>query len=321
MPHLNEATTSWLRSHHGIISAARLEKLGISRWVRQHQVDKGVLIPVHKGVYRVVTQPVTLESRCAALCAFQPTGFVTGPTAGVLHGLRRMPLQRSTTRGLDATVIHFCAPHGKFRALGGIQMRQSTLIERTDVQRRNDGIRIAAPWRLAFDLAADLVPEDLESVIEQILEKRLCTFTTLASTARRLGRAARPGSAAFVAALSSRLPGGPIESHPELVLAKALRAAGVPIVVQATWLDLPNGRRIRLDISVPDIRWGLEVDVHPDHFLQQGTADRRRDRQCHLIGWQVDRVTGIDLLDMSHLIPELVGLYRGRIAELSKRDR
>ena len=319
MPVLNEATTSWLRGHHGTVTAAWLEEHGVSRWARHEHVGKGTLLPVYKGVYRVATQPVTLESRCAALCAFQPKGFVTGPTAGRLLGLRRMPLQAANAAGGDATVIHFCTPHGRFLHLDGIVMRQSALIEKTDVQKRADRIKLASPWRLAFDLAADLSTEDLESVIEQILEKRLCTVPTLAKTARRLAHAARPGSRAFVAALAGRLPGGPIESHPELRVAKALQAQGIPILVQTTWLHLPSGKRIRLDISVPEIRWGLEVDIHPDHFLQQGTADRRRDRQCHLIGWQVDRVTALDLLDMAHLIPELVSLYRCRVAELAGR--
>ena len=319
MPVLNEATTSWLRGHHGIVTAAWLENHDVSRWARHEHVGNGTLVPVYKGVYRVATQPVTLEARCAALCTFQPKGFVTGPTAGRILGLRRMPLQPATAGGMDATVIHFCTPHGRFRDLDGIVMRQSALIEKTDVQRRADGINIASPWRLAFDLAADLDPGDLESVIEQILDKRLCTVPTLAKTARRLARPGRPGSTAFVAALAARLPGRPLESHPELVVAKALQAQGIPILVQATWLHLPSGRRIRLDISVPEIRWGLEVDVHPDHFLQQGTADRRRDRQCHLIGWQVDRVTALDLLDMAHLVSELVSLYRCRVAELAGR--
>ena len=317
MPVLNESTRSWLRDHHGIVTAAKLDQQQVSRWARHEHVENGLLVPVYKGVYRVATQRITLESRCAALCAFQPFGFVTGLTAGRLNGLRRMPTPTTAATGEDGTVIQFCTPHGKFRELDGIEMRQSTLIERTDVQRRTDEINLASPWRLAFDLAADLAAEDLESVIEQILDKPLCTFPTLAKTARRLARSARPGSAAFVAALASRLPGGPVESHPELLVAKALQAHGIPIRVQATWLDLPSGRRIRLDISVPEIRWGLEVDVHPDHFLQHGTADRRRDRQCHLIGWQVDRVTAIDLLDMSRLIPELVSLYRARVEELA----
>lgn len=318
---LNEAAADWLRQHHGIITAARLSRCGITHWTRKQLVHDGVLLTVHKGVYRVATQPVTLESRCAALCAFQPKGIITGPTAGVLRGLRRMQLPRSTgSDGGDTTTIHFATPHGRPAALDGVVMRQSTIIQRTDIQRRADGINIASPWRLAFDLASDLQAEDLESVIEQILEQRLCQFVTLARTARRLARPARPGSSAFVAALAGRVPGGPIESHPELRVAKALHAAGIPILVQATWLDLPNGRRIRLDMSVEEIRWGVEVDVHPDHFLQYGTADRRRDRLCHLIGWQVERVTIVDLLDLTALIAELVALYHRRVAALAGRS-
>ena len=72
---------------------------------------------------------------------------------------------------------------------------------------------------------------------------------------------------------------------------------------------LPNGSVIRIDLAVPAIRWAVEIDVHPDHLLLQGTTkDKRRDRQCHLIGWQVERVTEIDLLDLASIVDELVAL-------------
>lgn len=323
MATLCPAALDWLRDHHGVITVAQLTTYKVARSTRQLLVRQGILVPVHRGVYRIASQPVTLESRCAALCALRPDGFITGPTAGRIHGLRRMPTEMTKPPKLSeikpVEIVHFAVRHGGRLDLEGVRVRQTGVIEPTDVQERADGIRIASPWRLAFDLAADLPPEDLESVIEQIQSKALCQFVTLAGTARRLVRPARPGSAVFVAALASRLPGGPLESHPEVRLAKALHAAGIPIVVQATWLDLPNGRRARLDMSVPDIRWGLEVDVHPDHFLRQGTADRQRDRQCHQIGWQVDRVTAVEMLDLAAIVAELVEVYRARVAELGRR--
>jgi len=311
---LNEAALTWLRDHHGVISSTKLLSYGLSRAGIQRLVASGRLIRMHPGVYRIASQPLTLDARCAALCMFQPNGFVTGPTGGTLRQLRRMP-----KAGPLLPPIHFAMPHGGRLDIPGVQIRQSRVVEPTDVQIRDDGIRLATPWRLAFDLAADLGAEDLESVIEQILSMKLCQFVTLAATAKRLARTSRPGSTAFVRALGARLPGGPLESHPELRIAKALQAKGVPIVVQTTWLGLPNGGRARLDISVPDIRWGVEIDIHPDHFLQQGTADRRRDRQCHLVGWQVDRVTAIDMLDMPTLTAELVELYVTRRAEITGR--
>ena len=97
-----------------------------------------------------------------------------------------------------------------------------------------------------------------------------------------------------------------------------MRAHGVPVVPQLARLRLPNGANIRIDLAVPAVRWAIEIDVHPDHLLLEGTTrDKRRDRQCHLIGWQVERVTEIDLVDFPGLVDELVALYGARLAALA----
>jgi hypothetical protein len=84
----------------------------------------------------------------------------------------------------------------------------------------------------------------------------------------------------------------------------------VPVVAQEVWLNLPNGRQIRIDLSIPELRWGVEVDVRPDHLGIGGTtSDKRRDRQCHLIGWQIERVTAVDLIDLDATARELWMLY------------
>ena len=327
---LNLAALSSLHDNTGIITVERLDNCGVSRRLRQHLVTIGALIAMHRGVYRIASQPLTLEARCAALSLFLPDGYVTGPTGGKLFVLRRMPTVMTTPpkptketpvekREKAMEIIHYAVPHGSRISIPGVKIRQTTIIEPTDVFDRGDGIRLASPWRLAFDLGADLPAIDHDSVIEQILAMKLCTMVTLAQTARRLVHPARPGSREFVRALTSRIPGGPLESHAEVMVAKALHERGVPIVAQTTWLTLPNGRRIRLDMSVPAVRWGVEVDIHPDHFLLFGAEDRRRDRQCHQIGWHVDRVTAIDMLDFDGIINELVDNYHARVAELASR--
>jgi hypothetical protein len=304
---------SWLRDHHGIITARRLEMCGVSRRCRLALIDSRVLEVLHPGVYRIASQPATLLSKCVAICAAHPQCFITGPTAGTIGGLRRMPADDR---------VHVCAPHGLGRMGGLVVLRQSRVVDATDVQLRADGIRIASPWRLAFDLAADLGPLDHQSVVEQILDRRLCQISTLVATARRLARPARPGSQRFVATLAARVPGGPLESHPELIVAAALVARGVPIAAQATWLSLPDGGSARLDVSVAEILWGVEVDVHPDHLLLEGTTkDKRRDRQTRQMGWQVERVTQLDLLDIDSLADELVVLYERRRTEIEALRR
>ncbi|MCU1394384.1 MAG: hypothetical protein JWM34_2812 [Ilumatobacteraceae bacterium] len=311
--HLTPSALDWLSKHHGIIDADRLEQCGVSARTRRRHVAEGLLVVVAKGVYRIASTPPLARSTCVVLSVAHPTGFVTGPAGGRLRGLWRMP----------KTDIHYCVPHGHELRLPGIIVRQSRAVdEAQDVQVRADGIRIATPWRLAFDLAADLDDLSHRSVTEQILRDGQCGMGALIAVGKRLANPHRPGSQRFIETLTSRLPGGPLESHPEVVVASALQSRGLPIVVQQTWLDLPNGRRIRLDISVPDICWGLEIDIHPDHFLRDGNgADRQRDRQCHLIGWQVDRVTALDLLDLDALADELVELYRRRRADIDQLRR
>jgi hypothetical protein len=68
-------------------------------------------------------------------------------------------------------------------------------------------------------------------------------------------------------------------------------------------------------MAVPSVRWAVEVDVHPDHLLVDGTTkDKQRDRWCHRIDWQVERVTELDLIDVEALCDELADLYRARCA-------
>lgn len=253
---------TWLSEHHGVITVAKLRELGVSRRTWERLVSDGAFLPIHRGVFRIASAPSSLGARCAALCAAHPSSFVTGPSAGRLTALRRMPL--------DDGSIHLSVPHGCELVIDGVIVRQTRKFDRTDVQRRADGIALASPWRLAFDLAADLDPLAHASVVEQILHERRCGIGALIVAGRRLVHPARPGSKLFVATLQQRLPGGPLESHREVQLAVPLRARGIPVEAQTTWLQLPNGTRARLDLSVPSIRWGIEVDAHPDHFGEVG---------------------------------------------------
>ena len=64
---------------------------------------------------------------------------------------------------------------------------------------------------------------------------------------------------------------------------------------------------------MPDVRWGIELDIHPDHLtLDRGTNDSRRIRNLHLIDWQIETVTELDLEDLEALVRELARLFQAR---------
>lgn len=310
MPDLTAPAMALFRRYHGHATAAMLTEADVGRLRRARLVDEGVLSIVHERVFRIASAPDTSEARCVALCLAYPSGFITGPTGGRLLRLRKMGRQDD---------LDFQVPHGSnIGPIDGVRLRQSTNIIRADVALRQDGIRVASPARLGFDLAADLEPRDLASAIEQLIHDRRCTAGQLAAVGRRLCHPRRPGSFAFQRVLLERLPGGPLASDPEVLVGQLLRERQIPVEAQVRLLHLPDGSNIRLDFAIPSIRWGVEVDVHPAHFtLVGGSSDRRRDRQCHLIGWQVERATAFDLLDLDALGDELEQLYRKRLGDLA----
>jgi len=307
MPDLTPCALAILRTQHGHATTSQLDEAGLHRRARQRLIDSEVLTSVYKSVVRIESAPNTLEGRCAAVCLGHPSGFITGPTGGKLLGLRRMPRPEP---------IHLAVPHGvHLERHHNLALHQTTSIRPSDVRRRQDGIVTASPSRLAFDLAALLPVQDHASVIEQLIREGHSSMAELASVARRLCHPRRPGSLRFVRSLMTRGDRPAAESHPEIALGDALRARGVPVVPQVKALQLRNGAKIRIDLAVPAARWAIEVDIHPDHLLLEGTTrDKRRDRQCHLIGWQVERVTEVDFIDLPSLVDELVALYQARLS-------
>lgn len=311
MRQLTATALQILQRQENLISYQQLAAAGVSRRVRDRLVAEGALTSVAKTVIGVPGMPSTLERRAIALCLQHPKGYVTGPTAGRLVGLRRMP---------RLAEIAFAVPHGcRVDVPPGVRLRQSTNIPEHHRRHLENGIVVADWARLAFDLAADLPRLDLLSVFDQMIHEGRVTLADLAVVGRLLCAPGRVGSRRFAQVLAQRGGRAAAESHPEVRVVDALLRRGVPVVPQLRHLELPNGGRIRIDMAVEDARWAVEVDVHPDHMLLFGTKDKQRDRQLHLIDWQVERVTPLDLLDFGGMIDELVELYRRRVEVLRAR--
>ena len=311
MADLPPITQRWLADHHGVISTARLKHHGVGRTTIVRLIDAGALHRVAKGVFIAASAPQTVEQRCAVLCAAHSSGFITGPTAGALAGLRRMPRSAS---------LHLSVRHGiHLPPLTGVHLRQTTVIWEVDRMRREDGIIVASWPRLAFDLAADLRQLDHLSVVEQLLHERRVKAAELVAIERRLGHPARPGSGVFKRTLESLPSSRASQSHPEVIVAAALRRRGIPIEQQARVIRSSNGLAFHIDLAVPSARWGIELDIHPEHRTLDGLAnDARRRREMHLIAWQIETVSELDLANLESLADELAQLYAARVRELAR---
>jgi hypothetical protein len=308
MSDLTPAANRWLNHHHGVITSAELSRCGVARATISRLVAAGVLRRAHKGVFVIASSPPSVEQRCVALCRAHPTGFVTGPTAGVMLGLRRMPKRAP---------LHFAVRHGlRLDAEPGVHFRQTTVLRTAHRTDRGNGIMTASYARLAFDLAADLRPLDHLSVLQQLLHERRVSVGELVAMEKRLGHPARRGSGLFARNLQLLEGTVPNESHPEVELADALRARGIPIEHQTRLVRASNGRIARVDLAVPAIRWGIELDIHPEHRTFEGHAsDATRTRDLHLLDWQIEPVTEVDMRRVEALADELCDLYHARLRQ------
>ncbi len=101
--------------------------------------------------------PDTLKHQMAVACAITH-GVVKFPTAGVAWRFRKSPRVPETHVWILES--------RRLRPVPGVRVHLTGYLPESDIVRRDDGIDITAPPRTAFDAAATLEFDDLESLVE-----------------------------------------------------------------------------------------------------------------------------------------------------------
>jgi len=200
---------------------------------------------------------------------------------------------RKTPRCLDVHV--WIESHRRLDRRPGVHVRHTSDLPSCDIVRRSDGSRVTSPPRTAFDAAGLLGPRDLESLIEQCLERRYFLITTLWDGARRLGKPGRAGSGRIAAVIGRRpLWRRPVEPDYELRLERAVLRRGFPRLVRQHRLELASGEVVHPDLGIPELGFFIEVDHLSWHGGRHETAyDRDRDLRVRASGYDVERVTDL----------------------------
>ena len=294
-----------VRRQHGLVTAEQLWAAGVSFDQRRRLVAHHQLVAVHRSVWRAGAVSVSFEQECLAACLARPDVAVNGPSGGRLLGLRRMP----------TGPVHVMTTAPGVR-LDGVVVHRSNALAPGDVLTRPDGIRVLRPARLAVDLARYLDDADLESVIEQLLDRRLVSVPALFAMGRRLAASGRDGMARFARVLGSR-PAWlkPVDSGLELQVVNALARAGVVLERQVA-VSLPDGTRVRLDAADRVRRLGIEIDHVTWHGGRlDAAADKFRDRQLMRIGWMIVRITDDDVRTrLPDVVRDVVEIHAARLA-------
>ena len=310
MSALNRAVLEWTANHRTVVSDTDLSRMGGSRSQRRALVEEKLLERVLDGAYRFPGSPNDELARCVAAC-LRPGGLIVeGPTAGRIWRYRRMPR--------DGFVYVIAPPASNPSVEPWLKPYRTSMIDPLHVVERPDGIRLTSPPRTAVDLTRHLSDTDLLSVIDQVESEGMATSQTMWQVAFDLATPGRPWARRFLRILEQRPQhGGVPASHWESRVVAALIERGIRDLTPQRWLDVPGWGPIRLDASVDRIRWGVEVDVYPTHFTEEGGSnDRDRDLACDAIGWRVSRVARPALArDFNLAIDRLIKVYEQRSRE------
>ncbi|HWL41299.1 MAG TPA: type IV toxin-antitoxin system AbiEi family antitoxin domain-containing protein [Ilumatobacter sp.] len=307
MPYLSTTLAGVVAARHGIVTADQLLTDGLTTSSVRRLVEAGTLLRCHLGVYRVATSPDTFEARCAAASAADQSIVVTGAAGARLWAFRHVFRPE-----LPIVLVE----HGRQPVSGPLIIRRTNVLTPEDWTMRPDGIRVASPPRAWFDCARDLDDVRFERLTEWVLDHH-AGVPTLWRMRRRLSGSGRVGLARVNRVLSSRSAWQrPAGSGLELRVFKALEQHGVRGLVRQHPIRLSDGITIHPDVALPDVKWALEVDHVTWHGGRlDAQRDKGRDRQLRRIGWQVDRVTDVELnTAFTSTISEVVELIRLRQA-------
>jgi hypothetical protein len=311
MRELNRAATAWLRDHHATISSDVLADSGMTVDQRRRMVAAGTIERVVNGSYRFTGASEDPWTNAAALCAGRDDVAITGSSAarywGIVTGISPADVTRFVT-----------GPEARPTRARWARFYRTASFDPRDVFRRSDGLLVVSPSRAVVDLARELAADALAYSIESAIARRLVTIATLRSTGERAAAAGARHAHKFLRVLCARFEGGPRESRWEQWVMKALVARGVRGLVSQGRETLAGYGVVRFDLVVDELRWVVEVDVHPRHLERAGRArDHRRDRHGRWAGWQTERVGEVELeTAFDRAMDELAHSYRLRQREV-----
>jgi len=262
---------------HGVLTREEILGAGVTQAEIRHRITNGVLIPIHRGVFRVGHAAPSLEARyMAAVKACGKGALLHRQAAAHLLGLLKhapsLPEVLTTRR----------------RRPNEVTVRRCRSIDRRDATTWR-GIPVTTVPRTLVDLAAVLDPPDLARAFHEAVVKH---HIKPAAVERILARRHNwPG----VRDLRRVVWGGePVSlSKLESSFIARLKQAGLPIP--------ETNRRVGsryVDCRWPEHRLTVELDSYRYHGTRHAwEEDRQREREARVRGDEFRRYTWFDVVE------------------------
>jgi hypothetical protein len=259
---------------HGVISVPQLRAAGLNRTAIAVRVRNARLHPIHRCVYAVGHEALTLHGRfMAAVLACGPAAVLSHRAAAALWGF----LAWDEARYPEVTV-----PGPAPRRHPGVRAHRTRTLDPRDVMRR-EAIPVTTPARTLLDLADDLPPKGLRRTTRQAQAMHRTNVRQIAEVLARAG--GRRGAAR----LGTLIADGPAPTRSELedLVLDLIASAGLqrPAINERLGAVFP-------DLRWPDQRLTVECDGaawHDGRLAREDDAERQA--RLEATGERVLRVT------------------------------
>lgn len=289
--------------HDGIVTTRALHDLGYTDDVIHTLVVRGELIRRYRGVFAVGHRAVSQRGEWyAATCAAGSGAALTHTSAGQFWGIDRAKVRR-----IEIVVPKQRRPRHGFTITIDQESPRHRVIER--------GMPVTSPLRTICDLSGRYPPSRIAQVIKEAQHLELVTLSEVAAAAARMRRGI-PRTTLEEAIAIRRRGGQGSDSGFEDRVREFLRKFHIPMPVSNVWVELPDGRRVRVDLDWGDLDVIGEADgTHTHRTPEQQAEDRRRDQDLAALGKLVFRIQEDDFdRDPAEAVAPLVDAVREALA-------
>lgn len=291
----------------GLVTIAQLDALGVSRQQRRTLLVHGVLVPVHRGVFRHVAHPVTWQqSVLAGVLVAGDQAVASHVTAARLwrfDGFRASPARRVEAGvEVEITVPRVQRP----RSRPGLVVHRSADLGVADREVRRL-VPSTTAARTLCDISARLTTRRLEAVLDDAERRGLVWRPHLRWRIAELHRRGRSG-VPQLEHLLDRTEGRPLgDSWLEQEALRIITRAELPTPRCQVRLRKVGGRIARVDLFWQPERLVVELDGHATHATRrQRQADAERAARLSLAGWRMVRFTYEDVVERPDHVVEMI---------------
>ena len=291
-----------LATHHGVIGRSEAFDLGMSQAQLRSQLRSGRWTRIGPRVYRLTGAPETWCGSARAL-ALSTDGLVSHGAAARLWNLD----------GFERAALEVTVPIGRRRGCSaGVRWHRSTQFELAGAVKRS-GVACTGVERTVLDLAASVRTARLHEIVDEVLRRRLTSWSGLFETFVRHQRRGRPGIASLRALLDERHGEEAVpDSRWNRMVYRLLVDAELPAPEVEHSVRDAGGRFCgRIDLAYPNQRIGIELDSRRFHLNSRSFhTDRVRSNRLVNAGWRLLHFTWETFADRPW---ELVGDVRAAL--------